>query len=164
MTTEQLTDSETVVLRMQFRTMILFQYLSWDSYYRRIGQVLLGFAPGTGTTIHGISRVARIPRKTVRRKLAAMTDKGLVQQNGEGHYSHTEFGRSMHIRVWRDVMAVARGEQTGLSQGVLGDLLKSAKHAEYNYPYLASVKFDDNVNMDIEPKTKISRNSIPSVT
>lgn len=164
MAMDDLTDSETVILRMQFRTMILFQYLKWDSYYRRIGQVLLGFAPGTGTTIHGISRVARIPRKTVRRKLTSMIENGLVQKNDEGHYSHTEFGRSMHIRTWRDIMAVARGEQTGLSRSVLADLRNMPTFGGYDYPFLANVAFDNNANMDIEPRTKISRKSIPSVT
>ena len=162
MNQEHLTDSETVVLRMQFRTMILFQYLRWDSYYRRIGQVLLSSSPGAGVTIHGISRLTRIPRKTVRRKLASMVDNRLVQKDEAGQYSHTEFGRSMHIRTWRDIMEVARGQRTGLSPGVIEDLRKMPTFNGYDYEFLQNVRFDDTANLNVEPAGKVRRSPVPS--
>lgn len=164
MTKEQLTDSDVAILRMQFRTTMLFQYLRWDSYYRRIGQVLLGFEPGTGTTIHGISRVSRIPRKTVRRKLTAMIENGLVQKNDKGHYSHTEHGRSMHIRTWKDVMAVARGEQKGLSRSVLTDLSDMPTFGGYDFPFLENVEFDDSARIEVTTKARIAKNRLPVLT
>lgn len=140
---------EWVILRLQFRTQILFQYLGWDSYYRRIGTVLLQAPPGNGTTIHSISRLTRIPRRTVRRKLTVMVGSKVVQKDADGLYSHTEFGRMIHIATWRDIMEIARGARVGLAPATIRALQKMPETEGFDFNFIRNVKFDRDSDFKI---------------
>lgn len=104
----------------QHRFLKVCDLLDWNSVRRRITLALV--TEGDGWSQSSLAALTHQSRTTTRNYLEKMESEGAIERRDDGLYYCTPRGRRRFLWLFKEIVAICKGEQAGLSDELMNEL------------------------------------------
>lgn len=135
--------------------------LDWNPVRRRITLALT--TEGDGWSQASLAALTHQSRTTTRKYLEAMESEGAIERRADGLYYCTARGRRRFLWLHKEIIAICKGEQAGLSDALLtelGDLPKDRWKIDQD---IRTVSFPNRLELNIALQPlKVAKSAMPA--